>query len=136
MVIRTASYEVVTLPCKLFGQGLGVLYYLFGVSFKLWRGCLAQSHSYSCCLVVVRSALQSGNDGAVNQSGQIFCFSLNSLKRARWIAIAQNHGATRPAQSLVSSSCNNVGKSNRRRVYPAHHQPGNMGNVCHQPSLV
>ncbi len=88
------------------------------VSAKLLGLRLPQRHRLGGDDVHQRSALDAGEDGAVDVLGEL--------------GLAQDHAGARTAQRLVRGGGDEVAVRHRRRVLPRRHQAGDVRDVGHQ----
>ncbi len=118
MVVGAAGHERVAALGQRGGQRLRVAHDLRGVVAEFRPRRLAQRHRDRGGRVVVRAALQAGEDGAVGRLG-VF-------------GVRHDHRAARAAQGLVRGRGDHRGVTDGRRVRAAGDQAGDVRDVRHQ----
>ena len=117
VIVGSARHNADTAGHKLAAKHLGVFGDVFLIFLKFGRERLSECHRLGGDYVHKRSALNAGENGLVYGLGILL--------------LAEDHAASRAAQSFVGRGGDNVGKGYWRGMKPRGHKTRNVGDVDH-----
>ena len=136
VVLGAAGDEGVAPLGQAGGEGLGVLQDLSLVGLEVAPLRLVERAREPRDRVVVRAALEAGEDGEVDLVLYVVLDGLPLLVRAAHALAEEDHRAARPAQRLVRRRGDHVGVLKGGRDEARRDQPRNVGHVSEEPRAV
>ena len=122
MIVCTASNNIISEIDKFFSHSLAIFYYILDIFFILIGHGFFCTNCFCSDNMHQRPTLSSGKYRTIN-----------FLCKFRF---AENQSASRPTQSLMCGSGNNVCNSKRRRMNASSNQTSNMGHINHEIGLI
>mmetsp|Transcript_9681 Transcript_9681/g.25762 ORF Transcript_9681/g.25762 Transcript_9681/m.25762 type:complete len:336 (-) Transcript_9681:1487-2494(-) len=123
VVVRAVARELVALGLQGLGQGVGVGHDVLGVLLELRAGHLQELSRQAADLVVVRAALQAGEDRHVDA-----LLDVGDLLGV----LEEDHACTRATQRLVRGGRDHVAMLEGRGVHASCDQARDVRDVRHQ----
>mmetsp|Transcript_56404 Transcript_56404/g.147018 ORF Transcript_56404/g.147018 Transcript_56404/m.147018 type:complete len:476 (+) Transcript_56404:49-1476(+) len=123
VVVSAVAGELVALGLQRLGQGVSVGHHRLGVLLELGRGHLQELRGQATDLVVVRAALEAGEDRHVDALLDV---------RHLVTVLEEDHPSPRAAQGLVRGRGDHIAVREGRGVHAGGDQAGDVRNVRHE----
>mmetsp|Transcript_109442 Transcript_109442/g.274134 ORF Transcript_109442/g.274134 Transcript_109442/m.274134 type:complete len:517 (+) Transcript_109442:95-1645(+) len=123
VVVSAVAGELVALGLQRLGQGVSVGHHRLGVLLELGRGHLQELRGQATDLVVVRAALEAGEDRHVDALLDV---------RHLVTVLEEDHPSPRAAQGLVRGRGDHIAMREGRGVHACGDQAGDVRNVRHE----